>query len=264
MPDVDRTRPFITGPGDLDRIRTPDFVNSGRCAQIIEARKIFLDKTGLQPTLEFCAPFSLAANLRGIEALILDFFEHPAFARDLLARLTEEVIAPWILYQQSHFPDAVDIAGADATASIPILSPRLIREWVAPFLRRLRELCGPRVYVPNWVGESLLRDPVEMLDLKLEASPGFIQGQDPDVEALGPELYVEYAARHDAALVLGVGAAFMALSDPSRVFERVRRYLEAGKRHDRFALYLCNLGATTPPENVRAAIDAVRTHGVHP
>ncbi len=261
MPDVDRNRPLITGPGDLIRIKTPDFDNSGRCARIIEAQNIFLEKTGLQPMLGFCAPFSLAANIHGTERLILNMFDAPDFVRELLTRLTEEIIAPWILHQKRHFPDAVAIPGADATASIPIASPSVIREWIAPSIFRLRELCGSDVYVANWVGESWLADPVEMLDLKLEISPNFIEGQDPDVDKLGPGLYVEYADEHDVPLVLGVGASFMALSEPPRVYERVKRYIEAGKQHDRFALYLCNLGATTPPENVRAAIDAVRMHG---
>jgi len=70
-----------------------------------------------------------------------------------------------------------------------------------------------------------------------------------------------YAEMHDVPLVLGVGASFMALSTPQEVRERVRHYVEIGGKGGRFALYLCNLGATTPPENVRAAVEAARTYG---
>jgi uroporphyrinogen-III decarboxylase len=45
------------------------------------------------------------------------------------------------------------------------------------------------------------------------------------------------------------------------VTQRVKHYVEIGGRNGRFALYLCNLGPTTPPENVRAAVDAVATYG---
>ena len=90
-----------------------------------------------------------------------------------------------------------------------------------------------------------------------------MEGQDPDVAALGPAFYKEYAEQHDVPLVLGVGASFMALSTPKEVRERVRHYVEVGGKNGRFALYLCNLGATTPPENVRAAIEAVHTYGVY-
>jgi hypothetical protein len=117
--------------------------------------------------------------------------------------------------------------------------------------------------VPNWVGEHHLSDPEEMLDIKRQVCPGFVEGQDPDVEALGPELYKKYAERHNLPLILGVGARFLALGSPQQVGERVKHYVEVGGKNGRFALYLCNLGATTPPENVKAAIEAVQKFGVY-
>ena len=133
--------------------------------------------------------------------------------------------------------------------------------WIAPYVLRLRELCGPEIYVPNWVGEKYLKNPEEMLNLKHQACPGFVEGQDPDVEELGPSIYKEYAEKKNIPLVLGIGAAFMALSSPKEVAERVRQYIEIGGKGGRFALLFCNLGATTPPENVKAAIDAVQRYG---
>jgi uroporphyrinogen-III decarboxylase len=100
-----------------------------------------------------------------------------------------------------------------------------------------------------------------MLDVKNIVCPDFVEGQDPDVEILGPELYKEYAKKKNVPLILGIGAAFMALSSPKEVAERVRKYIEIGGKGGRFALLLCNLGATTPPENVTAAIDAVHRYG---
>ncbi len=38
--------------------------------------------------------------------------------------------------------------------------------WIVPYVLRLRELCGPEIYVPNWVGEKYLKNPEEMLNLK--------------------------------------------------------------------------------------------------
>ena len=261
MPDVDRSAPLITGPDDLGKIRTPDFDTAGRCAKVIGMQALFEKLTGVAASLQFAAPFSLAANIRGIENLIVDMMLNPDFARGLFDAIVEELLAPWILYQKKHFPNATSIGGADATASPPILNLRLLKEWVAPYILRLRELCGPEVYVPNWVGEKHLKNPEEMLALKRQVSPDFLEGQDPDVAALGPAFYKEYAEAHDMPLVLGVGASFLALSTPEEVRERVRRYVEVGGENGRFALYLCNLGATTPPENVRAAVEAVRAYG---
>ena len=117
--------------------------------------------------------------------------------------------------------------------------------------------------MPNWVGESQLKNPAEMLDLKRQVCPEFVEGQDPDVEKLGPELYKQYAEKHGLPLILGVGAAFLATGTPAEIAARVRHYMEAGGGNGRFALLLCNLGATTPPANVEAAVATVRQYGVY-
>jgi hypothetical protein len=228
---------------------------------VIEMHAIFEKLTGVTPSLQFCAPFSFAANIRGIEQLIMDIILNPDFARGLFDAIVEEVLAPWILYQKKHFPNATSIGGSDASASLPILNLQLLKEWVVPYILRLREICGPEVYVPNWVGDKYLEKPEEMLDLKLQVSPNLLEGQDPDVEALGPGIYKDYANKHDVPLVLGVGAGFLAQATPEEVTERVKHYVEVGGKNGHFALYLCNLGATTPPENVRAAVEAVHTYG---
>jgi uroporphyrinogen-III decarboxylase len=257
MPDVDRTSPLISSPDDLDKIKTPDFDAAGRFPSVMEMQLIYTKLTDLPPSLQFCAPFSLAANIRGLENLIMDIHMHPDFARGLFDAIVEEILAPWILYQKKHFPNSASIAGADAMASLPIINLEILDEWVVPYILRLRKICGPEVYVPNWIGERFLKNPEEMLALKLQVSPDFIEGQDPDVESLGPAFYKKYAEKHNLPLVLGVGATFLANATPEEVSQRVNHYVDLGGKNGCFALYLCNLGATTPPENVRAAIEAV-------
>jgi hypothetical protein len=262
MPDVDRSKPLVRDRADLARIRTPDFETAGRFQQVIRMHALFREMTGLEPTLSFCAPFSLAANLRGIEQLLIDTHEDPEFARGLMEAVTEKVLAPWILYQKRLFPGASRVAGADAAASLPIVNLPILKRWIIPSIQRLRELCGPEVYVANWVGERYLPNPAEMLNLKLAVGPGALWAQDPDVESLGPALFKDFAVAHDVPLVLGVGAGFLALAKPGDVEARVRTYVEVGSRGGRFALYLCNVGATTPAANLRAAVETA--HAVHP
>lgn len=262
MPDVDRTEMLIRNRRDLSWIRTPDFDSVGNFGRVIRMQTLFKKLTGIEPTLSFCAPFSLAANIRGIEALLLDIYDDPEFAKLLFDRLTEEVLAPWILYQRKQFPRATNLNGADAIASLPIVNLSILKRWVIPSILRLRELCGPEVYVANWAGERYLRNPEEMLDLKLAVGPGSLLGQDPDVEELGPAFYKRYTVRKDLPLILGIGAAFLANSNPTAVAERVRHYVEIGAQGGRFALYLCNIGGSTPPENVKAAVEAAHAYKV--
>lgn len=265
MPDVDRTQPLIRDRNDLRKIRTPDFECDGRLRQVIEMHKQFRSRIGGEAhrPIQFCAPFSLAANIRGIEQLIVDIYSTPQFARDLFDRITDEVLAPWVQHLQTEFSVSESFSGADATASLPIVNLDILNNWVIPYIERLRHHCGPGVYVPNWVGESLLDNPVELLDLKRRVCPGFVEGQDPDVAKLGPETYLKYAAANDLPLILGIGAVFLATATPAEVTRRVRRYIEAGGENGRFVLYFCNLGATTPAANVRAAVAAVRKYGTY-
>jgi hypothetical protein len=263
MPDIDRSQPFIRDNADLCLVKTPHFDTAGRFRQVIDMLAIYQDLTGLTPSLSFCAPFSLAANLYGIERLLVAIYQDSGFARNLLERLTEEVLAPWIVYQKAHFPDVIKITGADAVASLPIVNLSILQDWVLPYIQRLREWCPIEVQVVNWVGERYLKRPEEMLALKKLAGPGLIQGQDPDVAALGPSFYTEYASRHHLPLILGIGAGFLAQSEPSQVAERVRQYVIAGKKSPGFALYLCNVDAEIAPENLRAAIRSVKEHGVY-
>jgi uroporphyrinogen-III decarboxylase len=263
MPDIDRSRPLIRDPHDLVKIKTPDFDTQGRFSNIIEMQSIFYELTGVAPTLGFCAPFSLAANILGIEQLLMDIDSNSDFVRSLFDRLTEEVLVPWINYQKTKLPNNKGIVGSDATGSLPIVNPHILKEWIIPWILRLREVCGQEVYVPNWVGESYLKNPAEMFELKLQVCPEFLEGQDPDVAEIGPAVYKAYADKRGVPLVLGIGAGFMDLSTPDEVAERVKYYIEVGGKNGRFALYLCNLSAQTPPENVKAAIEAVHTYGTY-
>ena len=259
MPDVDRTKPLVCERGDLRKIRAPDFETAGRFRQVMHMNALFREMTDLEPTLSFCAPFSLAANLRGIEPLLIDMHSDPEFVQGLMDAVVEEVLAPWILYQKRRFPGAAKISGADATASLPLVNLPLLKRWVMPSIKRLRELCGPEVYVANWAGERYLPDPDGMLDLKLAVGPGALWVQDPDVEKFGPARFKDFAVAHDVPLILGVGAGFLALSSPAEVEARVRDYAVIGGRGGRFALYLCNVGATTPPENLRVAVETAHS-----
>jgi uroporphyrinogen-III decarboxylase len=262
MPDIDRSAPLVRDLDDLSLIRTPDFDSVECCQRVLRMHDLFRKLTGIEPSLSVCAPFTLATNVRGIEQFLVDIVTEPVFARALLDRITDEVLVPWIRYQQRAFPGARRVSAVDATASPPIVSLEILRDWAARPILRLRNACGAAVSTANWVGERFLADPAAMLDLKLLVGPGSLLAQDPDVEILGPAYYKQYALRREVPLILGVGAAFLATSRPGAVTDRVRHYVNVGGCGGRFALYLCNLGASTPPENVRAAVDAAHAVAV--
>jgi uroporphyrinogen-III decarboxylase len=261
-PNLNYAKPIITDEKDLEKIKTPDFDSAGRFSHVLEIYHQYEKLTGgILPPFRCSAPFSLAANIRGVSNLLIEIFMKPDFIRGLLDRLSEEVIAPWLLRVKKEFPDLKEIGADDAFGSLPIVSPDILRDWVIPPVLKLRELVGPEVYVPNWVGEHYLPNPEVMLDMKKQVCPNFIRVQDPDVEILGPSIFKEYANRHNMNLCLGVGASFLDSATPVEVEERVKNYLQIGDQGDGLTIYLCTLSACTSPENVRAAVRAVRKYG---
>jgi uroporphyrinogen decarboxylase len=259
-------RPLLKDKSDLKHLRPPNPGEDGRMPFVIEVlgeyQKLRLHPK-LHPSMSFTAPFTLAARLRGVENFLMDTIQDPAFAHDLLSFVTEEVLKPWLkVLRKVNKLGRPLIGGADALASPPNLSIDSLKRFALNYLLKLRESFEEEAIVQNWWGESHT-NPEELLKLKLIASPKIIIGQDPDVELLGSKIYKEFAQKHDLPLVLGIGAGFLMTATPQEVQERVRKYVKVGKEGGKFLLYLCNVGAITPPGNLDAAVEAVREYGTY-
>jgi uroporphyrinogen-III decarboxylase len=266
MPDVNPHDRLLKDKANLKKIKTPNFETEGRFANVVEMYRLFHELTGVKPVIRFTAPFSMATHLRGVDTLILDIYDDPEWVKELFTVLTERVLAPYLLYLKKHVANDYaehGMGGADAMASPPLLSPEMLQEWVVPYFIRLRELVGPEVYLPNWWGDRYFNTPEDMFDLKHQVCPGFLEVQDPDVETFGPEICKAYATKHNLPLVLGLGSAFLATAKADEVYDRVKHYVQVGAENGGFYLYLCNLGATTPTENVVAAMEAVEKYGTY-
>jgi uroporphyrinogen-III decarboxylase len=83
IPDVDRTHPLIETPSRLDHVQIPDPYKSGRMPWVHQVNKIYRELTGKPARVYFCAPFSLAVNVRGYENVVMDIQTNPAFAHRL-------------------------------------------------------------------------------------------------------------------------------------------------------------------------------------
>jgi len=192
----------------------------------------------------------------------MDTLLDPEFVHDLLSFLTEEVLIPWIdtINSVNNSGNAL-VGGADALASPPFQRVPQLREFVLPYVLRIREHCEDEGVVQNYWGESIVADPEEMLEFKVECSPKVLVVQDPDLAKIGPALCKAFAEEHDITLTMGIGADIMTMMTPDQIGKRVKHYVEIGKPGGRFLLYLCSVDATTPPDNLKAAVAAVREHG---
>ena len=168
----------------------------------------FSDLTNLDPIAHLPAPYSLAAEIFGQEAIMFASLEEPDFINNLLVHLTEEVFVPWCEHLSRRFPN-IWLELSDASGSPTFIGPRLFQSIAAPPVRRLIEdfPWGNRVFVANYRGDKPLKTSslAEIIDFKLSLCPEFIIKLDADKAPLSS--YVEQAILREKPLTLGIGAA---------------------------------------------------------
>jgi uroporphyrinogen-III decarboxylase len=264
MPDIDRRMPLIREPADLDRLRPPDCRRAARMPFVLDVMRRVYD-LGLPVRLRFCSPFSLAANVRGIENLLMDILTAPRFAHRLLTFLTDEVLIPWVQTQRDAIGQpGIRANGADAAASPPIVTVEILDEFVMPYAARMNEQIGNVSSMGYWGYSHLSRHPEKfrkMLDLMASVSPGNLMCQDPDVAATGPEPYAAFARERRLPLTLGLGASLLQDGPLPRIVAQCRRYVTAGARAEPLVIFFSEVTSATAPRNVQTAIAAIRHFG---
>ncbi len=259
-PALDQT-PLINNEIDLSKLKIPDPVSSGRYPWVMNCLEIFKELTGFSSAHTFCAPMSLACLLVGYQNLIMNIYSNPKFVHKILKVLTEEVIAPYINAVFTKFINCPMADGSDALSSLPFLTQDMVKNFSVPYILRLRELCGDKISVRNWWGDSYSKSLEEFWALKMKVGNGVLEVQDPDLYKLGPEKVSEYAVRHNLPLILGVDQNLLAQGSPEEIKERIKYYIKIGSREKKLVIYLCNLNFKTPDENIRVAVETIRKYG---
>lgn len=262
IPDVDRRAPLIASPSDLDRIRPPDPLRSGRMPWVHEVNRAYTEKRGKPAGAYFCAPFSLAANIRGYANLIMDMVESPDFVHRLFRFLCDEVIAPYVeaIRKETGIPGLL-ADGYDAWASPPMITLDMTDEYVVAYTERLRQHLGPKVVTRgNW-GDSRGGDLERFLGQKLNCSPGYLSVLDPDLYEAGPERVKAFAREHKAFVTAGIDSSLLQKGPVEAIVGRVRYYIDTMARDGQCLIYLNQIAAETPTDHIHAAVAACRTYG---
>ena len=264
MPDIDRSNPLIRQHSDLDRLRPPDFRKKARMPFVLEVIRRCYD-VGLPVRIRFCSPFSLAANIRGIENLLIDILTAPQFAHRLLTFLTDEVLIPWVQTQREVIDQGRGPAnGADAAASPPIVTVEILEEFVMPYLLRMNETIGNVTGMGYWGYSYLFKNPgkfCRMLELMASVSPKILNCLDPDVARTGPEPYAHFAREKKMSLRLGLDTLLLQEGPMMNIVERCRRYVMAGSQAGGLVISFNDISIHTPPRNIHTAVAAVRHFG---
>jgi len=262
IPDVDRTKPLIAEPADLDRISPPDPHTSGRLPWIQKVNQCYLEMTGQLDGVYFTAPFSLAANIRGYENLVGDMYMRPEFAHRLFKFICDDVLGPHIeaLRSAAGSPDLF-MDGRDAWASPPMITLDMMDEYVVAYNQRLRTRLGDNVITRgNW-GDAKSRDPERFFSQKLRCSPGTLSVLDPDLYEVGPDRVKKFANDNNALTAAGVDATLLKNGPIEAIVDRIKLYIDRLARDGRCMIHLNQIPADTPPDHIHAAVAACRYYG---
>lgn len=118
----------------LTRLKVPDPLSGGRMHDRVKAAALLKERAGADKIVEGWVegPCCMAANLRGINTLMMDFYDDPAFVEDLLAFVTEVAIA----FGRAQRDAGVDLMGVgDAPASL--IGRPLFEKVIAPWHAKL-------------------------------------------------------------------------------------------------------------------------------
>jgi len=133
-PAIDETRALLQDKTKLARLAMPQPWDGTRMADRLEAARLFREKAGGEKLIEGWVegPCAEAADLRGINTLMIDFFDDPEFVRDLFDFVVDMEIA----FARAQLDAGVDLIGiGDAAASL--IGPHIYREFVWPYEKKL-------------------------------------------------------------------------------------------------------------------------------
>jgi MtaA/CmuA family methyltransferase len=120
----------------LAKLKIPDPLGGGRMHNGIKALALFKERVGKQLLVEgwIEGPLAEAADLRGINTVMTDFFDDPAFVRDLFAFVIEMELR----IAKEQIKAGADLIGiGDAAASL--VGPQIYEEFVWPYERQLMD-----------------------------------------------------------------------------------------------------------------------------
>jgi MtaA/CmuA family methyltransferase len=133
-PAVDEIHALLADKTVLARLKMPDPLGGGRMHDRVNAAALLRQRVGGQKLIEgwIEGPCAEAADLRGINRLMTDFFDDPSFVRDLF----EFNVALGLEFARAQVEAGADLIGVgDAAASL--VGPQIYEEFVRPYEQRL-------------------------------------------------------------------------------------------------------------------------------
>jgi MtaA/CmuA family methyltransferase len=135
-PAIIESRALLSEKSTLAKMQVLDPSEGRRMSDRVKAVELLAARAGSEKIVEGWVegPCAMAADLRGLNTLMLDFFDDPDFVTDLFEFVTEMELR----FAQAQVKAGASLIGVgDAAASL--IGPKLYRQYVFPYERRLVE-----------------------------------------------------------------------------------------------------------------------------
>lgn len=255
----DQGVPYAAPPylKDYSLLKTLEPVDAGSNSRILpfeEAAEILMDAAGQIVPVESSigGPFTIAANLRGVERLLRDCRKFPEEVHALLRIITDS--------QKSCIDLAADyglgIAMADPVANPALIGPKMYETFVFPYTKELTdyavERAGRKVSLHMCGKTDSIWKYLAQYDLNEVSLDNII-----DLGAAAEELgkYVPIAGNVDPVEIILNGT-------PEEIRRSVTECIDLGRRSEKgYTLATgCDIPETTDPTQIDYFMEAVRTY----
>lgn len=247
-PAIDENNALLADKKTLASLKVPDPLGGGRMHDRVKAAAMLRQKVGGQLLIEgwIEGPCAEAADLRGINTLMLDFYDDPTFVRDLFDFILEMELE----FAKAQVEAGVDLIGVgDAAASL--VGPKIYQEFVWPYEKKMfdgvHQMGTPiRLHICGNIGrilEPIGRLGCDFVDVDYMVSLAQARQQ------MGPDQVL--AGNIDPVAVLRNGT-------PESITAAIGEcHRQAGGHY--IVAAGCEVPRDTPPENVLALRDYARS-----
>ena len=252
-PAIVESQALLADKGRLASLALPDPLGGGRMHDRVKAVALLNERAGGEKLVEGWVegPCAMGADLRGINTLMLDFFDDPAFVR----RLFDFAVAMELEFARAQLDAGADLIGVgDAAASL--VGPKIYEEFVWPHEQKLvaglHEI-GARVRL-HICGKTR----------RLFAGMGRLGAEIVDLDWMAP-LSEAREQMGPAQVLLGNidPVSVLRHSSPEAITKAIAEcHRQAGPRYIVGAG--CEVVRDTPPENVHALGCYARSHSAVP
>jgi len=237
-------------------LKTPDFT-TGVPKVVDDILRVTEEITGMPPLLQISAPYSLAADIYGQEALLADVVNDPDTVNALLDHLGDEVLALWMDHHFETFPNGwVELS--DASGSPFFIGPEKCKTMSIRSIRHMLrdKFYADRVFDNNYRGDFVAEVKkkgrvsrrkasgivvpdrgklLELTEAKVSVNPVFIMRLEADKVDIS--FYEEQAIARNMPLTSGIGSPQIdrnSIEDLEaakvEIREEARSFVEAIKR----------------------------------